>query len=42
MTFGSAEEFGEDREILAALSPLVAYVTHEDKTTLKIFSLTKE
>ena len=42
MNFNGDDDFGEDRQILAQLSPLVAYVTHEDKTTLKIFSLSKE
>ena len=27
--FSNADEFGEDREILAQIGPLIAYVTHE-------------
>ena len=42
LNFNSADEFGEDREILASLAPLIAYVTHDDKTSLNIFSLKKE
>mmetsp|Transcript_8779 Transcript_8779/g.12042 ORF Transcript_8779/g.12042 Transcript_8779/m.12042 type:complete len:87 (-) Transcript_8779:353-613(-) len=32
LTFGGLDEYRQDREILAQLAPLVAYVTHEDKT----------
>ena len=42
MTFVGPEEFGEDRQILAQLAPLLAYVTHEDKTQLVFYSLKKE
>ena len=42
MNFGSQDEFGEDREILASLAPLIAYVTHDNKTSLNVFSLAKE
>ena len=42
MTFIGADEFGEDRQLLAQIAPLIAYVTHEDKTQLNFFSLTKE
>ena len=42
MTFSNADEFREDREILARLAPLIGYVTHEDKTQLNVFSLVKE
>ena len=42
MNFGSQDEFGEDREILASLAPLIAYVTHDNKTSLNVYSLAKE
>ena len=42
MIFSNADEFGEDREILDRLAPLIGYVTHEDKTQLNVFSLVKE
>lgn len=41
MTFAT-DDYGEDREILDRLSPLIAYVTHDNKKQLKIFSLVKE
>ena len=42
LTFGELDEYREDREILAQLTPLVAYVTHEEKTQLVIHSLRKD
>ena len=42
ITFVGVEEFGEDRQILAQLAPLIAYVTFEDKTQLVFYSLAKE
>ena len=42
ITFVGVEEFGEDRQILAQLAPLIAYVTFEDKTQLVFYSLVKE
>ena len=43
LEFSNTEEFyKEDRESLASMAPIVAYVTHEDKTQLVLHSIRRD